>query len=75
MEQHRQFIERLGLDIRGRIYVSSQGINSQYGGTVEHATAYAEWVKQQPDFQVGDSPGSANYAAMVSLSHWDMAKT
>ncbi|EFJ51382.1 hypothetical protein VOLCADRAFT_103426 [Volvox carteri f. nagariensis] len=51
VEQHRQLIERLGLDIRGRIYISSQGINSQCGGTVEHATAYAEWIKQQPGFQ------------------------
>ncbi|GLC36573.1 hypothetical protein PLESTM_000461600 [Pleodorina starrii] len=51
VEEHRRFIERLGLDIRGRIYISSQGMNSQYGGTVEHATTYAEWVKQQPGFQ------------------------
>ncbi|GIL89844.1 hypothetical protein Vretimale_19276 [Volvox reticuliferus] len=51
VEEHHRFIELLGLDIRGRIYISSQGMNSQYGGTVEHATAYAEWVKQQPGFQ------------------------
>ncbi|GLI62237.1 hypothetical protein VaNZ11_004832 [Volvox africanus] len=51
VEEHRRFMELLGLNIRGRIYVSSQGINSQCGGTVEHATAYAEWIKQQPGFQ------------------------
>lgn len=50
VEAHRKHIEALGLDVRGRIYISSQGMNAQYGGTVEHATAYAEWVKQQPGF-------------------------
>ncbi|PNW83046.1 hypothetical protein CHLRE_06g304600v5 [Chlamydomonas reinhardtii] len=50
-EEHRRFIERMGLDIRGRIYISSQGMNCQYGGTLEHCTAYVEWVKQQPGFQ------------------------
>ncbi|KXZ46989.1 hypothetical protein GPECTOR_39g483 [Gonium pectorale] len=51
VEEHRKFIEDMGLDLRGRIYISSQGMNCQYGGTVEQATAYAEWVKQQPGFQ------------------------
>ncbi|KAG2497051.1 hypothetical protein HYH03_005050 [Edaphochlamys debaryana] len=51
VEQHRKWVEQMGLDIRGRIYISSQGMNCQYGGTVEQATAYAEWVKQQPGFQ------------------------
>lgn len=55
-EEHRRFIERMGLDIRGRIYISSQGMNCQYGGTLEHCTAYVEWVKQQPGFQVGGGP-------------------
>ncbi len=43
----------MGLDVRGRIYISAQGMNVQAGGKVADATAYAEWVKQQPGFQVG----------------------
>jgi rhodanese-related sulfurtransferase len=41
-----------GKDIRGRIYISEQGINAQYGGEKEQAVAYAEWLKAtQPQFQ------------------------
>ena len=59
---HRKHIEALGLDVRGRIYISSQGMNAQYGGTVEHATAYAEWVKQQPGFHVSGVDASTRGA-------------
>lgn len=51
VERHRRFMSDMGLDVRGRIYISSQGMNVQAGGTVADATAYAEWVKQQPGFQ------------------------
>lgn len=39
-------------DIRGRIYVSSQGINAQYSGPSRDADAFAEWIKGRPGFQV-----------------------
>lgn len=42
----------LGKDIQGRIYISAQGINAQYSGQRDHAIAYAEWVGQQPGFEV-----------------------
>lgn len=48
--QHREWME--GKDIRGRIYISAQGINAQYSGPEEDAVAYAQWVEQQPQFQV-----------------------
>ena len=41
-----------GLDVRGRIYVSSQGINAQYSGSAGDACQYARWVEAQPGFQV-----------------------
>jgi predicted sulfurtransferase len=31
-------------DVRGRIYISEQGINAQYGGNVGDAVGYAEWL-------------------------------
>lgn len=60
----------MGLDVRGRIYISSQGMNVQAGGTVADATAYAEWVKQQPGFQVrGRGPaGVADWLARRRMS-------
>lgn len=41
-----------GGDLRGRIYLSTQGINAQYSGDVAAAHAYAQWVGQQPGFEV-----------------------
>lgn len=49
-ETHRRWILSNNHDIRGRIYISPQGINAQYGGTVRDATAYAKWVASQPGF-------------------------
>jgi predicted sulfurtransferase len=40
--EHRRFLE--DRDIRGRIYISEQGINAQYGGLRTDAVAYAEWL-------------------------------
>ena len=42
-----------GLDIRGRIYISSQGINAQYSGPVDDACQYVRWVEGKLEFQVG----------------------
>jgi predicted sulfurtransferase len=41
-----------GLDIRGRIYISAQGINAQYSGPADDACQYARWVEVQLEFQV-----------------------
>ena len=38
--------------MRGRIYISEQGINAQYGGVKEDAVGYAQWLEQQPMFKV-----------------------
>lgn len=53
VEEHRRWVEANGYDIRGRIYYSEQGVNSQYGGRTEEATAYVKWLASQPMFQVG----------------------
>jgi predicted sulfurtransferase len=47
--RHRAFLS--DKDIRGRVYISGQGINTQAGGVKEEVTAYAEWVASQPEFQ------------------------
>lgn len=49
VRQHASFLE--GRDVRGRIYISEQGVNAQYGGLRHDAVAYAEWlVNTQPLF-------------------------
>eukprot|EP00983_Pelagomonas_calceolata_P104018 1158975-Pelagomonas_calceolata.AAC.29 len=40
------------LDIRGRIYISAQGLNAQFGGTSEHALQYVTWLKDQQLWKV-----------------------
>lgn len=49
--QHKAVLD--GLDIRGRIFITPQGINAQYSGPEADAVKYAQWVEQQPHFQVG----------------------
>lgn len=50
VKQHAAFLE--GRDVRGRIYISEQGVNAQYGGVREDAVAYAKWLAEtQPLFQ------------------------
>lgn len=50
IEQHREYLE--DKDVRGRIYISEQGINAQYGGIKKDAVAYAEWLATtQPLFK------------------------
>lgn len=46
---HRDFLS--GLDIRGRIYISHQGVNAQFGGTLSDCEAYAQWVRSRPGFE------------------------
>eukprot|EP01025_Chloroclados_australasicus_P051584 TRINITY_DN6010_c0_g1_i1.p1 TRINITY_DN6010_c0_g1~~TRINITY_DN6010_c0_g1_i1.p1 ORF type:complete len:493 (+),score=12.11 TRINITY_DN6010_c0_g1_i1:90-1568(+) len=51
VESHKNYISNNHLDLRGRIYISSQGVNAQFGGIKQNAIQYAEWVKQQLQFQ------------------------
>ena len=48
---HRSFLS--GRDIKGRIYLSAQGINAQFSGPSRDALDYAQWVGGQPLFQAG----------------------
>ena len=47
---HRRWLQ--DKDIKGRIYISSQGINAQLSGPEADAHAYATWVSEQEGFQV-----------------------
>ena len=49
-QQHRAALA--DLDICGRIYISSQGINAQFSGPAAHTHVYTSWVSKQPLFQV-----------------------
>ncbi|KAK2077589.1 hypothetical protein QBZ16_004434 [Prototheca wickerhamii] len=42
LRQHRAFLE--GRGVRGRIYISSQGINGQCGGETADVAAYLRWL-------------------------------
>lgn len=48
-QEHKEWIGQR--DIKGRIYLSSQGINAQYSGVTKDATAYACWVERQDLFK------------------------
>jgi len=50
LARHRAALK--GLGIRGRIYISKQGINAQFSGLSPQALEYAHWVESQPEFQV-----------------------
>ena len=52
LRRHQRWIREEGGDLRGRIYLSTQGINAQYSGEAKTAHAYAEWVGRQPGFEV-----------------------
>ena len=52
LRRHQRWVRDCGGDLRGRIYLSTQGINAQYSGEVAAAHAYAQWVGQQPGFEV-----------------------
>eukprot|EP01023_Acetabularia_acetabulum_P059552 TRINITY_DN715_c0_g1_i3.p1 TRINITY_DN715_c0_g1~~TRINITY_DN715_c0_g1_i3.p1 ORF type:complete len:471 (-),score=58.78 TRINITY_DN715_c0_g1_i3:1966-3378(-) len=49
--RHKNYVKTNKLDIRGRIYISHQGINAQFGGAKTQAVQYAEWVQKQPEFK------------------------
>ncbi len=42
-----------GKDVHGRIYISEQGLNAQFGGRRDDALAFAKWIAAHPLFQVG----------------------
>ena len=50
VEQHRIWIEQHELDVKGRIYFSSQGVNAQFGGPKRDALAYTQHLMQHPLF-------------------------
>jgi predicted sulfurtransferase len=66
INQHRQWLE--GKEVRGRIYISEQGINAQYGGVRRDAEGYARWLADtQPLFKVG---GAVRQAVVVRGVGW-----
>lgn len=42
VERHRAYMK--DKEVRGRIYISEQGVNAQYGGLTADAVGYAEWL-------------------------------
>lgn len=42
IERHKAYMKNK--DVRGRIYISEQGLNAQYGGDKDDAVGYAEWL-------------------------------
>lgn len=49
--RHKEHIQEQGWDIRGRIYISYQGVNAQFSGPRDDALAYTSWVASQPEFE------------------------
>lgn len=49
MERHKEFFKTR--DFKGRIYISSQGINGQSSGSKEHAEEYMEWMRLDSRFK------------------------
>ena len=47
---HKAAVEARGLDLKGRVYLSRDGVNAQLGGPVSDCLAYAEWVSARPPF-------------------------
>lgn len=50
-QDHRALIAERGWDIRGRIYISHQGVNAQFSGPIDEALAYTNWLAEQPEFR------------------------
>ncbi|GAB4236251.1 MAG: rhodanese-related sulfurtransferase [Chlamydiales bacterium] len=46
---HKSFCEKR--NIKGRIYISEEGINGQMSGTVQDAESYMEWLQCRDPFQ------------------------
>ena len=60
-------------DVRGRIYITTQGINAQYSGPQKDAHEYALWVGQQPGFKVGKRVReSYNIMPAISQAYWPL---
>lgn len=49
VKEHKKFFEKL--DFKGRIYISSEGINGQASGFSPHADQYMDWLRTLPGFQ------------------------
>ncbi|KAL4857835.1 Rhodanese-like domain-containing protein 8 [Chlorella vulgaris] len=50
INRHKDWME--GKEVRGRVYISEQGINAQYGGVRADAEGYARWLAEtQPLFK------------------------
>ncbi|KAI8112942.1 hypothetical protein M9434_004261 [Picochlorum sp. BPE23] len=49
ISRHKEYLE--DKEVKGRIYISEQGINAQFGGVTEDAVGYAEWlIANEPNF-------------------------
>jgi len=48
-KDHERFLK--GRDVRGRIYVSPQGVNAQFSATAADARAYALWLSSLAGFE------------------------
>jgi UPF0176 protein len=46
--RHKEFFE--GRDVKGRIYITPQGINAQMSGAQEEVEAYMEWLRADSRF-------------------------
>ncbi len=48
VERHKKFFSCR--DMKGRIYISSQGISAQVSSSIEAGEEYVEWLKKHPSF-------------------------
>lgn len=48
VKEHQRFFENR--DVKGRIYISSEGINGQMSGSTADCEAYMQWLKSQTPF-------------------------
>lgn len=49
IKKHKDFFKNR--EMKGRIYISEEGINAQLSGLKPHATEYMEWMKQDDRFK------------------------
>lgn len=49
VQKHYAFFQ--GKDVKGRIYISVEGINGQMSATLSYAEEYIEWLKSNPRFE------------------------
>nr|AFK48977.1 unknown [Lotus japonicus] len=63
--KHLSFLHLEDLDIKGRVYLSQQGINAQYSGPSKDALAYVNWLKEDnrfSDIMVQMSPSEKGHS-------------